>query len=242
MLIAGTIITGNAPKKVIVRAIGPSLAKAQITGALADTVLELYGSDGSLIASNDDWKDTQQEQIEATGVPPEDDRESAIVATLEPGSYTAVVRGKANTTGVALAEIYDLDSAADSLLANISTRSAVETGENVLIGGFIIGGRNKSSEVILRAIGPSLSNAGVSDALADPVMELRNGDGDLVQENDDWQDDPAQAARVSEVGVAPQNSKESAMAATLQPGNYTVVVNGKNDGTGVGLVEIYNLQ
>ena len=241
-LIAGTIITGDEPKKVIIRAIGPSLAKAEIANALADTVLELYGSDGSLIASNDDWKESQQSEIEESGVPPEDERESAIVITLDPGSYTAVVRGRENTTGIAVAEIYDLDSAAASILANISTRALVQLDENVLIGGFILGGGDLSSDVILRAIGPSLAEAGVSDALQDPTLELRNSDGDLVEANDDWQDDAADAAAVTAAGVPPRNSKESAIAASLPAGGYTVIVSGKGGDIGVALVEIYNLR
>ena len=242
VLIAGTIITGEAPKKVIIRAVGPSLAKAQVANALADTVLELYGSNGSLITSNDNWKDTQQAQIQQSGVPPEDDRESAIVITLQPGSYTAVVRGKDNTTGIALVEVYDLDSAAASILANISTRAHVQLDQNVLIGGFILSAGNASSDVILRAIGPSLAEQGISDALQDPTLELRNSDGDLVEANDDWKENPADAATVTAAGVPPRNDKESAIAASLPPGNYTVIVAGKAREIGVGLVEIYNLR
>ena len=156
-LIAGTIITGSAAKKIIIRAIGPSLSSSGISDALADPVLELYGADGTLITSNDNWKDTQQAEIEASGVKPVNDKEAAIVATLMPGNYTAVLRGKDNTTGVAVAELYDLDTAVDSRLGNISTRGFVQTGENVMIGGFILGGNNNIGSVIIRGLGPSLT-------------------------------------------------------------------------------------
>jgi hypothetical protein len=145
-------------------------------------VLELYGPDGSLITTNDNWKDTQQAQVEASGVKPDRDSEAAIVATLQPGIYTAIVRGKNNTQGVALAEIYDLDRAADSKLANISTRGFVATGENVVIGGFLLGGSRETSDVVIRAIGPSLNQSGLaSEKLADPTLELRDSNGTLVR-------------------------------------------------------------
>jgi hypothetical protein len=137
-MIGGFIITGNAAKKVIIRAIGPSLSQAGVAGVLSDPTVELNGAGGA-IASNDDWKTSQRTAIEASGVPPSDDRESAIVATLSPGSYTAVVTGKTNNTGVGLVEVYDLDPGADSKLANISTRGAVGVDTDVMVGGFILG-------------------------------------------------------------------------------------------------------
>ena len=240
-LIAGTIITGSAAKKVIIRAIGPSLSNLGISDALANPVLELYGADGVLIRSNDNWKDTQQAEIEATGVQPNDDRESAIVATLMPGSYTAVLRGKDNTTGVAVAELYDLDTAADSRLANISTRGFVQTGDNVMIGGFILGGNSNIGSVIIRGLGPSLIDRGVADALVDPTLELRDSNGNLMRANDNWQEDAAQASAINASGVPPTNPLESAISATLPAGQYTAILAGKNNGTGIGLVEIYNL-
>ena len=183
VLIGGFIITGTLPKKVIIRAIGPSLAKAGVSGALADTVLELHKPDGTIV-TNDNWKDTQEADIIATTVPPTNDLESAIVATLDPGNYTAIVSGKNAGTGVALIEAYDLDSTADSELANISTRGFVETGDNVMIGGFIVGG--STSSLALRAIGPSLTAAGVAGALVDPFLELHDSNGTVLDSNDNW--------------------------------------------------------
>jgi hypothetical protein len=241
-LIAGTIITGNAAKKVIFRAIGPSLAKENINGSLQDPVLELYGPDGSLVTTNDDWRDSQEAAIEDSGLKPDDDRESAIVATLMPNNYTAIVRGKSSTEGVALAEIYDLDRAADSKLANISTRGFVQTGENVVIGGFLLGGGD-TSDVIIRALGPSLNRPGItSERLADPTLELRDSNGTLVRGNDNWQEDADQAAQITGNGLAPENPAESAIFARLAPGDYTAIVAGKGGGIGIGLVEVYNLR
>lgn len=239
-MIAGAIITGNEPKRVIIRALGASLAQAGIGDLLADPVLELYGPNGSLITTNDDWKDTQQAQIEASTLAPEADSESAIIAMLQPGNYTAIVRGKDGANGVALVEIYDLAPAADSKLANISTRAYVQTGENVLIGGFILGGNDGLADVIVRGIGPSLATAAVPDVLVDPVLELRDRNGVLVLANNDWQDDAVQAALISASGVAPSDPRESAIAAALPPGGYTVILAGVDGGDGIGLVEIYN--
>ena len=162
VLIGGIIITGSDAKKVILRAIGPSLAQVGIDGALADPTLELHGADGSLITTNNNWKDSQESDIEATGVPPGSDLESAIVATLKPDSYTAIMRGINGGTGVGLIECYDLDSAADSQMANISTRGRVEAGENVMIGGTILGNGVGTTNLLIRALGPSLADAGVT--------------------------------------------------------------------------------
>jgi sugar lactone lactonase YvrE len=238
VLIAGFIITGEEPRDVIVRAIGPSLGSA-VENALADPTLELHDSTGALIAANDDWKDAQQAQIEATGIAPTDDLESAIVAKLAPGSYTAVVRGAHDITGIGLAEVYDLNQATPSKLANISTRGFVGTLDNVMIGGFIVrpgGGTNTS--VILRAIGPSLGSS-VENALADPTLELHDASGALVAANDNWKD--AQQAEIEATGIAPTDDAESALVALLAPGSYTVVVRGKEDTTGVALFELYSL-
>jgi hypothetical protein len=234
---------------VIFRAIGPSLADNNIDEPLADPVLELYGPDGSLITTNDNWKDTQKAAIEASHLQPANDSESAIVATLMPNSYTAVVRGKANadnpqgTEGVALAEIYDLDPANDSTLANISTRGFVQTDENVMIGGFMLGGNTGTSDVIIRALGPSLSDSGISgNTLADPTLELRDSNGTLVRSNDNWQEDAAQIAKITAHGVAPEDPSEAAIAVSLAPGDYTAIIAGKEGGSGVGLIEVYNLK
>jgi plastocyanin len=242
VLIGGFIVTGNAPKKIILRAIGPSLAAFGISNPLADPVLELHGADGSLITSNDNWKDTQQPEIEASGIPPQNDLESAIVTTLAPDSYTAIVSGKDGATGVGLVEGYDLDQAADSQLANISTRGFVETGSNVMIGGFIIGGGGGGdSTIVVRGIGPSLTALGVTGALEDPTLELHDGSGAIIASNDNWIDSPDKHTIIDD-GLAPSNDKESALLATLAPGAYTAIVRGVNNTTGVALVEAYNLQ
>ncbi len=239
VLIGGFIITGNDPKQVVLRAIGPSLAAFGISNPLPDPVLELHGADGSLITTNDNWKDTQQSEIEASGFQPSNDLESAIVTTLDPGTYTAIVSGKNGTTGVGLVEGYDLDTAADSQLGNISTRGFVETGTNVMIGGFILGGADGNANVLLRALGPSLTPLGVSGALADPTLELHDGNGVLIQSNDNWKD--AQQTEIEATGLQPSNDLESALFETLAPGAYTAIVAGKNDTAGVGLVEVYRL-
>ena len=240
-LIGGFIITGAAPKRVIVRAIGPSLTDSGISGALADPVLELHGPGGFITITNDNWQDTQQSEIEATGIPPNNNLESAIVATLPPGAYTAIVRGQGDGTGVGLVETYDLDSAASSQLANISTRGFVDTGENVMIGGLIAGPASADGgPMLVRAIGPSLSGFGVPNALQDPTLELRDRNGNLIASNDDWRD--TQQAAILATGIPPSHDKESAILSNVAPGNYTAIVRGMNNGTGIGLVEVYNLQ
>lgn len=239
VLIGGFIITGTVPKKVIVRAIGPSLSTAMppVPGALADPVLELHEPSGTVI-TNDNWKDTQEAEIIASTIPPTNDFESAIVATLDPGNYTAIVSGKNGGTGVGLVEAYDLDRAAGRL-ANISTRGFVDTADNVMIGGFIIGG-DTAADILLRAIGPSLTDQGVPNALQDPTLELHDGNGNTLTSNDDWKE--THQAEIEATGIPPTNDRESALISTLAPGSYTAIVRGKNDTTGVGLVEVYNLQ
>ena len=238
VLIGGFIVTGTQPKEVIVRAIGPTLGAFGVSGALADPVLELHEPDGTVI-TNDNWKDTQESAISATHLAPSNALESAIVATLDPGLYTAIVTGKNSTTGVALVEAYDLDQTVDSQLANISTRGVVEAGDNVMIGGFVVGGN--TATVALRAIGPSLGALGISDPLADPVLALHNSDGDIVDSNDNWMDSPDKQTFIDD-GLAPSNDKESVVLGLLTPGGYTAIVSGANGGTGVGLIEAYNLQ
>ncbi len=239
MLIAGFIITGNEPKKVILRGIGPSLT---LGGALADPTLELRGGDGSLIRANDNWKTTQRNQIEATGVAPTSDLESAIVATLAPGTYSAILAGKSGRTGVGVVEIYDLNSSKDSKLVNISSRGFVETGSNVMIGGFIIGGGTDPTKVVLRAIGPTLASAGIQNPLDDPTLDLRDANGARLRFNDNWQDNAQQAAEITAAGLAPRDPRESAVALKLSAGSYTAIVAGKNGSTGVALFELYNLR
>jgi hypothetical protein len=237
--IAGFIVSGATPKKVVVRAIGPSVP---VNGHLEDPTLELYQQGNPVaIATNDDWKTTQQSEIEGTLLPPGDERESAIVRTLVPGSYTAVMRGKNNTTGVGLVEVYDVSGDASSVVANLSTRGFVETGDNVIIGGFIAGPADTAAtSVIVRGIGPSL-NAVVPSALEDPMIEVRDANAALLAANDDWQQS-GDVAEIQAVGLAPGNAKESALLLPLvRPGGYTAILRGKSDGIGVGLVELYNL-
>ena len=232
VLIGGFIITGAQPKRVIVRAIGPSLP---VPGALADPILELHGSGTFATITNDNWRTTQEAEIIATTVPPSNDSESAIVATLEPAAYTAIVRGVNNGTGIGLVEAFDLDRMVDSKLANISTRGFVQTGDNVLIGGFIILGQDPV-RVIVRAIGPSLP---VPGALADPILELHDPNGMTVITNDNWRSD--QEAEIIATTIPPTNDMESAIVRNLTPGNYTAIVRGTNNTTGVALVEAYAL-
>ena len=237
VLIAGLVIIGSDSKKVIVRGIGPSLTG--VPGALANPTLELHDGAGRLIRSNDNWKSTQQAEIQATGIPPTNDLESAIVETLAPGRYTAILRGKNSTTGIGLVEAYDLNASITSKLANISTRAFVSTGDNVMIDGFIVGAAGTGQrKVIIRAIGPSLT--GVNGALQDPTLELHNSTGATIASNDNWRD--TQQAEIQATGIPPADIRESAIVKTLTPGRYTAIVRGKNGTTGVGLVEIYALQ
>lgn len=241
--IAGFIVTGPEAKQVVVRAIGPSLQTngTPVQGRMDDPTLELHDGTGAVIATNDNWKDTQQAQIEATGLPPGDERESAIVMTLNPGAYTAIVRGKNNTTGIALAEAYDASQASNAQLANISTRGFVETGDNVMIGGFIAGPADRgSTNIIVRALGPTLTKSAVPNTLADPILELHDANGGIIGTNDDWQNDP-NATRVQSAGLAPGDQRESAIFSTFRPGAYTAIVRGKDNTTGVALVEAYNV-
>jgi Tol biopolymer transport system component len=236
--IGGFIVLGTGAKRVIVRAIGPSLANFGVTGALEDPTLELFNGTGSAIAFNDDWLSGGQNQEIAALLPPGDRVEASIIASLTPGNYTAVLRGYENGTGIALVEVYDLDQAAPSRLANISTRGQVGTGGSVLIGGFIVG---KQAQFVVRAIGPFLGAVGIGNALSNPVLDLYNGQGAKLDTNDNWQDNPS-ANQVSALGLAPNNALESAVIHTLPAGNYTAIVRGVNDGVGVGLVEVYSLQ
>jgi hypothetical protein len=238
-LIGGFIITGSEAKKVIIRGIGPSLADSGIQDTLANPILELH--QGNLdIGLNDNWKDTQQTEIEASTLPPGNDFESAIVATLPSGAYTAVLRGKNDTVGVGLIEVYDLNQAADATLANISTRGFVDAGDSAMIGGFIAGGdASGQARVVVRGIGPSLEDFGVSNTLLDPTLELHNGQGTIIQSNDDWQE--SQQTEITQTGLAPTRDSESGLVVTIGPGNYTAILRGKNDSTGVGVVEVYNL-
>jgi len=227
---------------VILRAIGPSLTQVGITDALANPVLELHGPPGFNTITNDNWQDDpdQRAAIIASGLAPTNDLESAIDTTLNPGSYTAIVRGKEDTIGLGLVEVYDLSQAVLAKLGNISTRAFVDTGANVVIAGFILGNHNGNDRIVVRGIGPSLTAVGVPSALADPTLELRDNNGALLFENNDWQDNPAQATELVAAGLAPTDALESAIAMTLPPGVYTALLAGRNAGTGVGLVEVYD--
>jgi hypothetical protein len=239
VLIGGFIVRGSQSKKVIVRALGPSLSGAGVTGAMANPTLELHDSTGATIATDDDWQTGgQSTQISASGLAPSNSLESAIIATLAPGSYTAIVRGVNSTTGIALVEGYELDSTTTRLV-NVSTRGHVGVNDDVLIGGFIIRG-SQSKKVVVRALGPSLSGAGVAGAMANPTLELHDSTGATIATDDNWQTG-GQSAQISASGFAPSNSLESAIIATLAPGSYTAIVKGVNGGTGVGMVELYDL-
>ncbi|MEY2558007.1 MAG: hypothetical protein QOE34_1432, partial [Verrucomicrobiota bacterium] len=243
VLIAGFIITGNDPKKVIIRGIGPSLVDAGIQGVLPDPTLELHQGN-TIIATNNNWKindQTQQSQeaaIRATTIPPRNDLESALIATLNPGTYTAILADRNQTTGIGVVEVYDLDQSANSKLANISTRGFVDTDDNAMIGGFIVGGSGGgAARVIIRARGPSLPLTGT---LPDPTMELHDGNGMTIATNDNWKD--SQQLDIQATTIPPPNDLDAAIVRTLVPGNYTAVVRGTNNSTGIALIEVYNLQ
>lgn len=241
-MIAGFIITGNSNKNVVVRGLGPSLANFGLTDLLLDPVVELRSANSSLF-TNDNWKDTQRSQIEGTNFQPSDDRESVILMNnLAPANYTAILTGKGNTTGLGLVEVYDNNPGADSQLGNISTRGLVQGGNSVMIGGFILGNGANNSRIVVRGLGPSLSQSGLSNVLPDPTLELRNADGTLVIVNDNWTDDPVSAAQLTASGFAPKDPKESGIFTSLPTGQFTAILAGKNGGIGIGLVEIYNLQ
>jgi hypothetical protein len=237
--IGGFIIPSPLAKNVIVRAIGPSLADAGVSGALPDPTLELRDSAGNLLLANDNWKDTQEQAIRATMLAPTNDLESAIVTSLPPGAYTAVVSGKNGATGIGLVEIYDLEPSATSKLVNISTRGSVGLNQNIMIGGLILVGPDAAT-MLFRAIGPSLGGSGIQSALADPRLDLFDAEGTAIASNDNWQDSQQEA--ILETGAAPSNEAESAILAALGPGNYTAIVSGTNGGTGTALVEAYYIQ
>ena len=249
VVIGGFIIAGTEKKTVMVRGLGPSLAEAGVSGALADPTLALQDSTG--VHSNNNWKEGQADEISATGMAPKHDAESAIIANLPARSageggaaYTVVLAGNHATTGVGLLEIYDLAAEADSSLVNISTRGRVGTGANVLIGGVIPRPYARSSQTLLiRAVGPSLAARGVADALVDPMLELHDANGTMISANDDWRES-SEATRIAATGIPPTNDNESAILHFIPAGasdRYTAVVRGSNETTGVALVEIYSL-
>lgn len=238
--IAGFIVTGDIAKKVMIRGIGPSLANSGVPTPLANPVVTLFDNSGNVVASNDDWKKSPDAAaIMSSGLAPSNDLESAIIANLAPGQYTAQLTGNSNGTGNGVVEVYDLAPSSSSVLANLSTRGFVGTGDNVMIAGVIIG-QGDSPIVVFRALGPTLANFGVTNPLADPTLELHDGNGNQVASNDDWAIPQVQAVRAT--NLAPSNSKEAAIVnAFLSPGNYTAVVRGKNNTTGVALVELYRI-
>jgi hypothetical protein len=257
VVIGGFIVQGTEPKRVIIRAIGPELTQYGVPNVLANPTLELHDGTGALIASNDNWQHTiiggiitsdQRGDIRNSGHAPGDGRESAIIAELPAGSYTAIVRGVNDTTGVALAEVYDLSTDSNSTLDNISTRAFVQTGDNVMIGGFIVQG-TASKRVIVRAIGPELTRYGVPNAMANPTLELHDSTGAVIATNDNWRTTiiggiitTNQVREITASGLAPADGRESAMVVELPAGNYTAIVRGVNNTTGVALVEVYDLQ
>jgi streptogramin lyase len=237
--IAGFIVTGTAPKQVLVRGMGPFLTQHGVSGVLADPTLDLHNSTSS-IATNDDWQTAANSNQIPVNLRPTDPRESAILITLQPGNYTAILAGKNGTTGIGLVEVYDLSPSAFSELTNVSTRGFVGTGPNVMIGGIITSGGNGVTQVIVRGLGPSLTQHGVSGALADPTLELHDVNGTLLASNNNWRG--IQQAEIQATGMAPQNDLESALVVTLPAGQYTAILAGNGGGTGIGLVEVFKLR
>jgi hypothetical protein len=238
--IGGFIIQGTAPKHVVLRAIVPTITG--LSGVLVDPVLELHGPAGFTTVTNNNWQDdpAQAVLIQASGLAPTNNLSAAIDATLAPGAYTGVVKGNGNTTGIGLIEVYDLSQAVLSKLANISTRALVGTGNDIVIAGFILGNNSGTTRIVLRGIGGSLTAFGVPNALANPTLELRDSNAALLAQNDNWQDDPAQGAELTAAGLAPTNGQESGIALTLGPGQYTALLAGLGNTTGVGVIEVYD--
>ena len=240
--IGGFIVSGTAPKNVLVRGIGPSLSQFGVPNPLADPVLELHGPAGFTTVIDNNWQDdpAQAVLIQATGLAPTNTLESAIDATVNPGQYTAIVRGNNNGVGVGLIEVYDLSPAVAAKLANISTRAFVSTGDDIVIAGFQLGGNSGTTRIVLRGLGGSLIVFGVANALANPTLELRNENAAILASNDNWQDDATQAAELTAAGLAPTNNLESGIAINLGPGQYTALLSGVGNATGVGVVEVYD--
>jgi hypothetical protein len=242
-MIGGFIII-NSPTSVVLRGIGPSLANYGISGVLSDPMLELRGSSGVVIVQNNNWQDdpSQAAQISGAGLGLQSPLESGIATMLAPGAYTAVLSGVNQTSGVGLVEAYNTGSTSSGFLGNISTRGFVQTGNDVMIGGFILSGSSGTARVALRGIGPSLAQSGINNVLPDPILELHDSFGTTLASNDNWMDNATSAALLSANGLALPNSLEAGIFITLPPGAFTAILSGKNGGTGVGLVEVYNLQ
>lgn len=238
--IAGFVISGTSPKQVLIRGLGPSLSEFQVANALQDPTLDLHDSKGNLIASNDDWQSAANADQIPISLQPSDSHESAILATLPPGSFTAVLRGKNGSSGVALVEINDRSNAVASKLANVSTRGFVGTGENVMIGGVVLGGGVGQRMTLIRALGPTLAQSpfNVGGALTNPTLMLVDANGSVVASNDDWKS--SQESEIRATGLAPLNDREAAILTTLPPGNFTAIVSGKNGQTGIALVDVFD--
>ena len=236
--IAGFIVNGAFPKRILIRGIGPSLSASGVPIPLLDPTLTLFGESGSQLLANDNWRDTQEAEIVGTGIPPQNDLESAIVVTLSPGRYTALLAGKDETVGNGLVEVYDLDPDSESTLANLSTRGFVGDNDNAMIGGVVIGS-GANPLIVVRAIGPSLASAAIANPLLDPIIELHDGEGNMIGLNDNWRDGQLQATRATE--LAPTDDRESVIVSFLAPGNYTAVVRGAGGTTGVAVVEAYRI-
>jgi len=250
VLIGGVIVTGSGEKKIILRGIGPSLEKVGITNALPDPQLELRDNQGTLLGKNDDWQSDQEAAIIATGIPPADGHEAALVTSIKPGNYTAIVRGNNDSAGIGLVEVYDLDGrTSTSRLANISTRGAVHTGDQVMIAGFIVSPDSIfGNNILFRGIGPSLATVGIAGSLSDPQLQLRDASGALLASNNDWQTTVLggiitsdQRSLILATTIPPSDARESAATGTLPSGNYTLILAGDGSAAGVGLVEVYDL-
>ena len=248
-LIEGFIVQGpsGSTKKILVRALGPWLKNFGINDALANPTLEIHDSSGATVATNNDWKHTQvgglitgdqSGEISASGLAPVEDLESAIIADLPTGSYTAVVRGVNDATGTGIVDAYDLSGSSPAKLANIATRGLVQAGDKLMIAGFIV--QNAPVKAVVRAIGPSLLAFGISNALPDTTLQLRDQNGAIVLENDDWK--TSQRQELESTGLQPSDDKEAAVVTTIPPGQYTAQVRGKNDSSGIGVVQVYFLQ
>jgi hypothetical protein len=241
--IGGFIISGTGLKHVVIRALGPSLKGSGLTALLADPTLELYDSTtGVLLDTNDNWKnDPEQQRLKNDKLAPTDNLEAALDRDLPPGSYTAVVRGKNDATGVGLVEVYDVDSSTQSSLANISTRAFVQTGNNIVIAGFVLRAGTVGERIAIRGLGATLEKAGVQGVLPDPQLEIRNANGTTLISNDDWADDAGQARELRDAGLAPDNVLESGIVAAFAPGPYTALFSDVKKKTGIGLIEVYDL-
>ena len=238
--IAGFIISGSSPKQVLIRGLGPSLSEFQVANALQDPTLDLHDSKGNLIASNDDWQTAANAGQIPVSLQPSDSREPAILATLPPGSFTAVLRGKNGSSGVGLIEINDRSNGVASKLANVSTRGFVGTGDNVMIGGLILNGGVGRRMTLIRALGPTLGQPpfNIAGTLTNPTLMLVDANGSVVASNDDWKS--SKEGEIQATGLAPPNDKEAAILTTLPPGSFTAIVSGKNGETGIALVDVFD--